>query len=274
MTAEQTPMDPISGLPLLIVPEDRALFILQGQEANVDPETGWILADWNHAFHPARVVLGDGFGSDAVRNARMQFVMRATHNEYHSRYGGPRLPQNPSERFKTAVLTAAGYIPMQALSLGAESPSIVDLTMMQRERLRTSGEVRVASFSVVQKFLKEFVLLQPVDHIRPNVIDDFLSIDPGESPDDAKRKRYLAHLLLSLVIDRVEDPLEQPYTFAHTYSLLKPGLPRRPGDFVHSVIARGGKSSRGVVRELAKKFSVYRDGPEAVPRLGQLAIAS
>ena len=267
-------MDPISGLPLLLVPEDRALSMFKGEEPSIDADSGLILGDWNHAWHPARVVLSDGFGGDAVRNSRMQYVLRDTHNEYHYRYRGPELPNNPAERFGAVVLSAAGYIPLQAIRLSGRRPQIVDLSVGQRERLRTSGEVRVASLSVVQKFMKEFVLQQPADHIHENIIDDFLSIDPSDSPYDARRKRYLSHLLLSLVIDRVEDPLERPYTFAHSYELLKPGVPKRPGDFIHSMIAGGGKSIRNVTRELSRKFTIQRDGPEAAMRLGHLAIAS
>ncbi len=201
--------------------------------------------------------------------------MRDTHNAYHAAYYGPRLPQNPSERFKTSVLCAAGYIPLQAITFGSSSPDIIGLTLPQRERLRVSGEVRVASLSVVQKFMKDFVLAQPVDHIRPEVIDDFLALDPNASVYDARRRRYLMHLLLSLVIDRVEDPLERPYTYAYTYELLKPGLPKRPGDFVHSVIARSGTAARGVTRELLRKLIAYRDGPEvAAQRLGRLVPVS
>lgn len=276
MTGEQlyTPTDEVSGLPLLIVPEARALSILRGEEPSLDEATGHVLGDWNHVYHPAKVVVSDGFGGDALRNARMQFVVRETHNSYHHAYYGPPLPLSPAGRFKATVLSAAGYIPMQAIQFEGDSPTIVDLAPPMRERLRTSGEVRVASLSVVQKFMKDFVLAQPVDHIRPNIIDDFLSIDPSSSIDDARRRRYLAHLLLSLVIDRVEDPLDGPYSFAYSSNLLKPGAPRRPGDFVHGMIARSASGVRTVTRELAKKLSIQREGPDVATRLGKLALVS
>ncbi|HEU4914736.1 MAG TPA: hypothetical protein VFT16_05055 [Candidatus Saccharimonadales bacterium] len=274
-TGEYTPADPISGLPLLIVPDERVVPILHGEAPAADHGTGQVIADWNHVFHPAREVVHDGFGGDALRNARIQLVMRATHNAYHAAYYGPKLPANPTERFRATVLCAAGYIPLQALRFRRfGDPKVVDLRQPQIERLHTSQEVRVASFSVVQKFMKDFVMQQPVDHIRPDVIDDFLAIDPGQSPDDARRRRYLAHLLLSLVIDRTEDTLERPYSFARSYELLSPGLPTRPGDFVHSFIARSNSSARGITRELVKKFTAYRDGPRAAARLGGLAVLS
>lgn len=274
-TGEYTPADPISGLPLLIMPDERVVPVLRGDAPAVYPETGQVIADWNHAFHPAREVVHDGFGGDALRNARIQLVMRTTHNAYHAAYYGPELPTNPTERFRATVLCAAGYIPLQALRFRRfGDPKIVDLRQPHVERLHTSGEVRVASISAVQKFMKDFVMQQPVDHIRPDVIDDFLAIDPCQSPDDARRRRYLAHLLLSLVIDRTEGTLERPYTFARSYELLSPGLPTRPGDFVRSLITRSNSGARNITRELVKKFTAYRDGPQAAARLGGLAISS
>jgi hypothetical protein len=249
--------------------------MLYGDMEHIDISTGQTVADWNHTFHPAREVTSGGFGGDAVRNARMQFVSRATHNEYHKAYCGPELPQNPTGRFRVAGLCAAGYIPPQAISLAGRSPKIVDLTLPDRERLRSSGEVRVASLSIVSKFIKDFILEQPVDHIDSRIVDDFLSLDPSGSIYDAKRRRYLTHLLLSLVIDRVEDHLEEPYVFAHSSALLQPGLPKRPGDFVQGLIVSTKKSSRRMAQELVKKFTIYRDGSDiAAQRLGGLALVA
>jgi hypothetical protein len=261
---EQTPMDEVSGLPLLIVPDERVLPILRKEVPNAGSD-GHVLADENHAFHPAKFV------DPPVRNARVQFVMRETHDEYHAAYGGPSLPATKPERIKTLVLCAAGYVPPRGLAFGADGGREVDLTVGQRERLRTSGEVRVASFSVVQKYLKDAMLAQPSDHILPATIDRFLMLD-GLVPDEAKEQRYLAHLLLSLCIDRVEDPLERPYAFGRSYDLLRPGLPTRPGDFIHRTILFSGKHVRGIVKELTQKFVKYRDGPEALARLGGAAL--
>ncbi len=263
----ETPIDQLSGLPLLLAPNDQALRLLHGEESNFGR-----LADWNHAFHPAARVLAGGDGSDALRNARKQFVLRADHDTYHALWDGPTLPTTPAERFKIVTLCAAGYIPLQALDTSGRRPQLVNLTESQRERLRTSGEVRVASYSVVQSFLKNFVLKQPADHIRPAMVDKFLALD-AETPTDAREKKFLAHLLLSLVIDRVEDLLDPPYSFGHAYNLLSPGLPTRPGDFVKSVIVRSPKNVRGMVAELTKKFTLVRDGPEVAARLGNLLLA-
>lgn len=267
MAQEQTPTDPLSGLPLLLVPYEEVLAYLWGTQDNSGR-----MADWNHAYHPARLVMAGGDGSDALRNARKQFVMRADHDEYHACYSGPPGVDRPAERFRHVVLSAAGYIPPDAMDVRARGgPQVVTLTAAQRERLRSSGEVRVASFSVVQKFLKDFVLAQPVDHIRPGVVDRFLSLD-SLVVDEANEQRYLVNLLLSLVIDRVEDPLDPPYRFAHTNNLLAPNAPARPGDFIRSIILRSTKNKRHIVQALTEKFITHRRG--YAPALGRLAFAN
>jgi len=256
----------MSGLPLLIVPDDRVLPILYREVSAIDLD-GRVTADYNHAFHPARWVT-----DRAIRDARVQFVMRETHDAYHSVYSGPPLPTTRVERLKTMVLCAAGYVPPQGLKFDADGPRQVDLTAEQRDRLRISGEVRVASFSVVQRYLKEAVLAQPADHIRPAIIDRFLSLD-SFVPDEAKEQCYLAHLLLSLFIDCIEDPIDEPYSFGRRSNLLRPDAPARPGDFIHNTIVFSNKHVRSVVGELTKKFIKYRDGPDVALRLGGLATA-
>ncbi|HSW99797.1 MAG TPA: hypothetical protein VLH38_02050 [Patescibacteria group bacterium] len=262
---EQTPVDEVSGLPLLIVPDDRILPILHREQTACDPN-GRVLADYNHAFHPAKWVK-----EPAVRNARVQLVMRGTHDAYHHAYSGPPLPATRSERLQAVVLCAAGYVPPQGLAFGSDGPRRVNLTMAERERLRTSGEVRVASFSIVQHYLKGAALAQPTDHIRPATIDRFLGLD-SMITDEAKEQCYLAHLLLSLCIDRLEDPIDQPYRFGLEANLLRPDAPSRPGDLIHRTIVFSHKRVRSLVRELTEKLVKQRDGPEVVIRLGNLAV--
>lgn len=249
----------MSGLPLLFVPDETALPILWGfQPARNDD--GRLLADWNHVWHPAREVVGAGYGGVALRNSRVQYVLRQEqHDEYHANFSGPPLPKTPAERFRAMVLCAAGYIPPQGIAFGPGGPSAVNLTEWQMTRLRESGEVQVASLSVVQGFMKEFVLAQSVDHIKPKTIDRFLKIDPAESSDAGREHTYLAHLLLSLVIDRVEGQLVQMYRHAHQSELLAPDVPGRPDQFILSSILRGRKNVRGVANEFVDKLSLYRD---------------
>lgn len=237
------------------MPDERVLPILHNPKLN----TGR-LADWNHIYHPARTVKASGFGGDAVREARKQFVLRREqHDAYHAHYDGPPLPASTVERFRAVTLCCAGYIPLRAIHFSGLGAHEVQLSPAQRERLRTSGEVRVGSLSLAQRFLTQFVLMQPADHIRPAVIDRFLSLRP-DNPTEAREQCYLANLLLSLVIDRVEPALERPYTFGRSYELLQPGLPKRPGDFVRKQIVRSGKNMQSLVAELTKKLSLQRNG--------------
>jgi hypothetical protein len=271
------PTDELSGIPLLLAPQERALSILWDCEPSHD-EHGRPLADWDHTWYPGREIRDAGWGGHALRNSRVQFVLRADHEEKNAYFDPPeRLPQKPSERFRAAVLCAAGYIPLRAIGFNADGYFLQDLDEWQRVRARESGEVRVASPDTVQKFMTEFVLSQPIDHIRPWTIKKFLRIDPAESSDASRKQRELAYLLLSLVIDRVEDPLVRPYTEAHQRGLLSPHAPPRPDYFIRETIApkRSRKNFRAVVNTFVEKLTAHIEGPEAVAHhLGRAAVAT
>lgn len=256
MAQETTPMDEISGLPLLIAPRDEVIEILDHRAPQHDSE-GRPIADWNHVWHPAREVINAGRGGVALRNSRVQLVMRDEHEEYHAYFAGPELPRRPAERFSASVLCAAGYIPMQAMAFNSDGPKIVNLTPLQRDRLRQSGEVRAASLSVVHKFVKEFVMAQAID-VKPRVADKYLRLNPSESSDATRQHHYLTHLLLSLAIDQIEELVREPYSFAHGAELLTPGVPERADLFVLSCITKSRSNVRGVAQDLTKKLAAQR----------------
>ena len=259
MVQEKTPLDEITGMPLLLVRQPKVLPLVYHPALNAEcRRNNEPYADLNHVYHPSKVVIGLGAGAIALRNSRGQMVMREDHNRYHDQYSGPVLPKTPLERFKACVLSAAGYIPALAIDVRRDSPRIVELTPADRERMHSSGEVRMVSTSSVNSFLKDFVMRQSVDHILDSKIDRFLALDPRIGPE-SEEQRYLSHLLLSLVIDRVEEHLEIPYSQAHQLALLKPGAPRRPGDFIRQSIMRS-KNMRKITHELRKKLSAHREG--------------
>jgi hypothetical protein len=264
----ETPVDEMSGLPLLMVPHEDVLPILWGLEKAHTPE-GRQIADWNHVWHPARVVTNAGKGGPGLRESRTQYVMRAEHDEYHAQYDGPPLPQKPSERFEAMVLCAAGYIPPEAMSFASNKPKIVKLNDWERTRLRESGEVRVASFKIVQSFMREYVIGQPIDHIKDQTIDRFLRVDPKESADAAKEHKYLAHLLLSLVIDQVEHTIAEPYMHGHQTGLLAREAPPRVDQFILGSVLLTKRNLNEVSQDFRKKLVKHR---QLEQRTGGLAI--
>ena len=257
MGTAETPRDELTGLPLLLAPNEDVLPILSGFEPARTP-AGHPIADWNHVWHP-RKEAQYGTGGLGLRHSRVQFVMRTEHDAYHEQFYGPSLPQKPAERFEATVLCAAGYIPSEAISINAESYQIVKLNEWDRTRLYESGEVRVGNFKIVQDAIRDFVLGQPLDHIRGHTIDRFLSVDPSESADAAKEHRYLSHLLLALVIDQIEEQrVAKSYADAHESGLLAPESPGRFDEFILGVLRTHrhiGKASR----ELTKKLTKHRN---------------
>jgi hypothetical protein len=270
MTKPETPIDEISHLPLLIVPDERVLPVLRGEVENVHPSGSGPIADWNHVYHPRKQVLRVDEGGEALRNARLQLVLRdEQHNAYHAAYEGPPLPETSADHFKHTVLSAAGYIPLRAMLFTPRGPKTVMLKPEQHKRLHTSGEVRTGSFTAVQRFMRDYVLAQPTDHIQPRTVNRFLRLDPSESVDARKKYNYLTNLLLSLVIDRVEEPLFEPYTFGHNHGLLASDAPPRPDYFVRSLLIRTN-GVKNMAKKLGNALLFARDGPEAMRRQRQL----
>jgi len=99
--SEYTPIDEMSGLPLLIVPQEESLPYLKGEVPSQLPN-GTVLADWNHAYHPSKEV------APIFRFARIQHVLRGVHDEYHATYYGPPPLRTKVDEFRSVVLAAAG----------------------------------------------------------------------------------------------------------------------------------------------------------------------
>lgn len=261
---EYTPIDEISELPLLIVPQEESLPYLHGQLPSHLPN-GSVLADWNHAYHPSKEV------APIFRSGRVQYVLREVHDEYHCAYYGPPPLRTKVEQFRAIVLSAAGYIPPEGLLLTGDGPQQVGLSAAQRERLRTSGEVKLASFSNIQTYIRETILAQPADHIHAPTIDRFLSLDSSYK-DEAREKYRLAYLLTALFIDRLEGHVDEAYNFGRVHRLINPSLPTRPGDFIRGLFFFTETHRKKITQELMTKLTVYRDGP-APRRLGNLALS-
>lgn len=267
------PVDELSGLPLLMVPDDRVLPILWEFESNRRPDGGYY-CDWDHAWFPAREVNGAGEDGVALRNARVQYILRAEqHEPKNAHFPTLKLPATPAERFRAVVLCAAGYIPPEAIAFSSDGYRTKLLNDWQTMRLRESGEVKMASPSTVRRYMTDFVLSQSFDHVKPRTINRFLRLDPRQSSDAAKEHQELSYRLLSLAIDRVEDdPLIRPYTMAHQNELLALDAPPRPDWFIRSCIIGGRKNLSNIGRQLMSRLVHYRDGPRAAAHLGNLAI--
>lgn len=259
-----TPMDELTGLPLLLYPYDEAdeLFDLHKHQL-VLRNTGCDYADMNHAFHPRTARELNSDDGKPIRQSRGQLVRRSDHDNYHKAYYGPRLPKTSDERFKCLVFCTAGYIPRLALDLRGNSPDGVrTLSDNQIIRLRNSGEVHWMQHDSIIKFLEKYVLDKPeLAHIRPKLIDEFLTM-PSDNSYDERRKRFLTHRLLSLVIDPATLPLHDTYRQTVEDNLWGPSA--GPRQIVHdellgNSVHRRERSIDRIGKTLAEKFAIYRD---------------
>ncbi len=247
-----TPVDEITGLPLLIAPGDEVPYLLAHPTINANRRTdgsrGYI--DRNHVYHPSTCLTSAA--NKALQGARIQYVMRYDHDAYHAAYDGPPLPQTLAQHYYQMVFSAANYIPQRALDFSGDSPREISLTETQIMRLQTSGEVRMADPGKVGKYLESFVLADPeFDHIPGRLIDEFLTIGT-ETTADLRRKRHLAHQLLSYVIDPTTEPMYQAYKKALESNAWKPSLNYSPRQVVHEqIIGRGPHRRRKAIHKVS-----------------------
>jgi hypothetical protein len=253
---EATPIDPVSRLALLLKPHDEVLPFVWGEADN-----SAVLADLNHVHHPRTSPLLQGVnGGFAVRQSRGQIVMRSDHNLYHEYCSGPWLPSRRSERLQTVVLSAAMYIPAQCIDVRGGQLRIENLTESQRARLRSSGEVRVIDQGAVRRFLMDCVVKADVDHIKPFLVEEFLSLHP-DTEESSLRQRELTHLLLSLTLEPLADPIDAIYCKGRKTGLMAAGLPARPRDFMSGqLIGRNPRSINKVKHIMQRKLSLHSQG--------------
>jgi hypothetical protein len=241
---QQTPVDELTGLPLLIAPQNEVPYLLIHPGVNAARRAAGRrdYIDRNHVYHPSTQLVS--VAEKALQGSRIQYVLRQDHDDYHFSYEGPPLPQTSAEKYYQMVFSAANYIPRRALDFSGDSPTEITLTDDQILRYQTSGEVRMADPGKVGKFLEGYVLADPeFSHIPVHLIDEFLTIGT-ETADDLRRRRYLAHQLLSYVIDATTEPMYQAYKRALEDNIWKPALNTSPRHVVHEQIIGRGQHRR------------------------------
>lgn len=239
-----TPTDELTGLPLLIAPQDDVPYLLVHPGINAARRAAGRrdYIDRNHVYHPSTRLIS--VSDKALQGSRIQYVLRRDHNAYHAAYDGPPLPRTAAERYYQMVFSAAGYIPQMALDFSGDSPQEIMLSEEQIMRYQTSGEVRMADPGKVGRFLESYVLDDPeFSHIPVKLIDEFLTIGT-ETAADVRRRRYLAHQLLSFVIDATTEPMYQAYKKALEHNVWKPALNYSPRQVVHEQIIGHGQHRR------------------------------
>lgn len=266
---QPTPTDELTGVPLLIAPHDEVPYLLENPQVNASrhAEGGTDYIDRNHVYHPSTRLTS--VANKALQGSRIQYVLRADHNAYHAAFSGPPLPQTFAAHYYQIVFSAANYIPRRALDFSGDSPREITLTDEQIFRLQTSGEVKMADSGKVRKFLEGFVLRDPeFDHIPLRLIDEFLTIE-ADTVDDIRKQRYLAHKLLSLVIDPTTEPMYAAYKKALESNVWKPALNASPRQVVHDqIIGRGHYRRSQAIRKVSSllfdRLAAYREMQPAV----------
>lgn len=236
-----SPVDELTGVPLLLHPDgsfrDRGIYS----------------ADKHHPWHPRRdpLFMASTLGGEALRGSRIQTTTYDVHHlHYHSKFHGPELPVDDASRFKLIVLTAAGYIPEQALAFSrTQKPYLKTITLEQRLKLWRSGQVRVDKPGIIRDYLKEYSLSQDVSDINERVIDEFLF-----TRDPIKRWE-LGNNLLGKIVLRATVPIKDTYKEAYKAELLPPNRARKVSKFVLSSLSIGYQRKK-LLEELEQRLKL------------------
>lgn len=235
-----SPVDELTGVPLILHPDGSAR------------DRGRYPADKHHPWHPRRdpLVMAGTLGGEALRSSRIQLTSYDAHHlHYHGHFHGPELPVDDQSRFKLIVLTAAGYIPEQALVFSSKRPYLKEITLEQRLKLWRSGQVRVDKPGIVRDFLKDYSLSQDILGMSERAIDEFLF-----TRDPIKRWE-LGNNLLGKVVLRATMPIKDAYKEAYKAELLPPNRARKASKFVLSSLGIGYQRNR-LLEELEQRLKL------------------
>lgn len=235
------PVDELTGVPLPIKPP-----------LEVPPFGRPDLANWHHLYHPSNSKLLTTSSGLAIRHSRLQLLPVATHhNYYHHLFEQPsRLPRTNAQRFGQLIITMAGYIPSHAIDLHADDPTIaVPLSTRLRQRLQTSGELEARGQGNIAGFIKDYLVVQDLSHVKETVIEEFLDTH------DMDRKNFLGHWLLAIASEVAVEPVKPIYKQALDEGLImhKKKLPNLAKQTVN-----GRKTSHKAIKALHKKLSKKR----------------
>lgn len=220
-----SPVDELTGVPLILHPEGSS-----NDSHRFSP-------DKHHPWHPKNhpLVKSGTLGGEALRASRVQLASYDLHHlDYHRNFYGPELPDNDTSRFNLIVLTAAGYIPEQALMFSEyQKPYLKDITLEQRLKLWQTGRIRVDSPGIVRSFLKDYSLGQDLSDINERVIDEFLFTH------DPIKRLELGYTLIGKAVLRATIPIKDTYKEAFKAELLPPYRARKAYKFVLTALSIG-----------------------------------
>lgn len=213
-----SPVDEATGVPLILHPE------------GYSRDSRRFADDKHHPWHPKNhpLVKSGTLGGEALRASRIQTIKYDMHHyDYHHNFYGPELPTNNAARFKLIVLTAAGYIPENALSFDRRStPSTKVINSEDRIKLWKGNRIRVDKPGIIRDFLKEYSLNQDLSNIRESTIDEFLFTK------DPFKRLELGNALLAESVLKATEPIKQLYKNAYESELLPPRRTKKVTKFV------------------------------------------
>jgi hypothetical protein len=118
--------------------------------------------------------------------------------------------------------------------------------------------------AAMHRFLLQFITLEGISNVRPNMVNDFITL--GLNGRNPERQAKLAHVLLDGLIEpAIAGQLLDVYRYGRRESLLRPSLPRSVFTFLrHEIGGAGDLPHKGAVRRLMQQCVQLRFGNPAL----------
>lgn len=220
----QTPVDPLSQLPLAIAPNPEWLPIRRSLDLTE-----------HHAFHPKSHPVLHTLAGQALRNSRIQIVEAGLHNDgpqsYHAHFAGPEIPTSEADIFVRCVATASGAVSEEVIDLSRGEPFTRPALQSELAILRgLDGSKRFRyerwryAYEPMRDFFRDYVLGKRLDdsHISADRIDEFFHTT------DQDAKRYLGNLLIAKAAGVASDEVRSRYLEWRLAGRLFPGFKSSP----------------------------------------------
>jgi hypothetical protein len=209
-----------------------------GQTAPIEESTGIPLPLWSrhmgnntdndHGYFYKENYVHGSQAVKALRLSRLQWVNRYAHDRKHADYRGILPPDNEDDIYRQIVLNLAGYVPRFALKVINKEAIPVELTPSKRKTLRHPNIIKSEGNSIINKFLVDYAYTRGFTEDEHSLIEEFISITPGERQKDKQlqAKRWeLGMKLTGRAIGFANDPLNQEFAQARRQEALRLGAP-------------------------------------------------
>lgn len=256
-----TPIDEVTGLPLLVAPRNLDYDVENPNQAT--PHHGW------HPERDKRLNPLDfrqkTLAGLAVRSSRLQYVENDLHNEgpksYHAYYDRPEwFPQTETEAFGVCMPACMGAVTSRVIDLSTGEPIERPITPEEIQFFQTPSHSSEEGFDSryvtyrydpIRDFFRDYIKRQDLGHVPESLIDEFLNT-----------RDYEAHLrtgriLLASAVEVATDPVRGRFHTLRHSELIMPGIScsyTEPGSLVYYKLGNDERRDAFITQDFATQL--------------------